>query len=269
MRGRLISRRYRLEEPIGAGGFAIVYRAEDRVLEKHVAVKILAEHLSDDELFVARFRREALAVAKLIHPNIVQVYDAGVEDGRYYLVMELIDGGGSCAELFRDSPPPPEVAVEIVIQAAVGLDYAHRRLIVHRDVKPSNLMIIRSRAEISVKVTDFGIATTADWQPLSAREAVIGTKGYICPEAWWEKNPTPQFDVYALGVVAHQLFFGFLPVRKETGTIALPKGAVAGPLAPLLPVLERALADSPANRLVSCADFADELYKAVAAGLST
>jgi serine/threonine protein kinase len=256
----LLSGRYRLAERIGEGGFSNVYKAEDRILERQVAVKVLAEHLSDDERFVARFRREALAVAKLIHPNVVPVYDTGVVEGRHYLVMELIDGGGSCAELLRDSLPPPEAALDIVIQVATGLDYAHRRGVIHCDVKPSNLMIVRSAEEGFVaKVTDFGIATAADWRPLSVREPVIGTKGYLCPEAWWGEPATPRFDVYALGVVAYQLIFGGLPVRDETGAIAPPDGAADGPLAEILPVLERALADSPANRLGSCGAFAEEM----------
>jgi serine/threonine protein kinase len=259
---RPLSGRYRLSERIGAGGSAVVYRAEDLILERQVAVKVLAEHLSDDDRFVARFRREALAVAKLMHPNVVQVYDAGVAEGRHYLVMELMDGGSSCAELLSDSPPLPEIALGIVIQVAAGLDYAHRRGVIHRDVKPSNLMIVGPPEETFAKVTDFGIATAAEWHPLMAREPVIGTKGYLCPEAWWGEAPTPQFDVYALGVVAHQLFFGGLPVRDARGAIAPPDGAAAQLIEVLLPVLDRALADSPANRLDDCQVFAEELQNA-------
>jgi serine/threonine protein kinase len=264
---RLLSGRYRLMERIGYGGFATVYRSEDRILERQVAVKVLAEHLSQDVEFVARFRREALAVAKMIHPNIVQVYDTGADEGWFYLVMELIGGGSSCADLLRDSPLPPKVALEIVLQAAEGLDYAHRRGVIHCDVKPSNLMIVRSAPELFAKVTDFGIARAVEWQRLSSREPVLGTKGYLCPEAWWGENATPLFDVYALGVVAHQLFFGGLPVRDEVGSIVLPDGVAAGSLAALLPVLGRALADSPANRLNSCRVFADELRKVFPEGL--
>jgi eukaryotic-like serine/threonine-protein kinase len=259
---KLLSGRYRLAERIGAGGFASVYRAEDRILERQVAVKVLAEHLSEDVRFIERFRREALVVSKLNHPNVALVYDTGVAEGRLYLVMELVDGGRSCAELLRDSPPPPDVALLIVTQAAVGLDYAHRQGVIHRDVKPSNLMVVWSATEVFVKVVDFGIATAAEWRPLSAWEPMIGTKGYLCPEAWWDEPATPRFDVYALGVVAHQLLFGGLPVRDEAGAITPPDGAAAGLLAALLPVLERALADSPANRLGSCRVFAEELREA-------
>jgi eukaryotic-like serine/threonine-protein kinase len=265
----LFSGRYRLAERIGFGGSSNVYRAEDQTLDRQVAVKVLAEHLSDDEYFVARFRREALAVAKLIHPNVVQVYDTGVADGRHYLVMELIGGGDSCAELLRDSPPSPDLAMEIISQAADGIDYAHMQGVIHRDVKPSNLMIIQLPAEVIVKVTDFGIATAADWGRMSARESVIGTKGYLCPEAWRDEDATPRFDVYALGVVAHQLLFGGLPVRDKRGAIALPGAAAEGPLATLLPVLERALADNPESRVDRCRLFAGELREAYSAASSS
>ena len=137
-----LSGRYELGDRLGSGGMSNVYRATDRILERTVAVKILAEHLSDDERFVARFRREALAVAKLIHPNIVQVYDTGVDEGRHYIVMEYVEGRSGAQMLQRQGPIDSETAAEIGIQACAGLDYAHRRGIIHRDVKPGNLMIV-------------------------------------------------------------------------------------------------------------------------------
>ena len=138
-----------------------MHRATDRILERTVAVKILAEHLSDDERFVARFRREALAVAKLIHPNIVQVYDTGIDQGRHYIVMEFVEGRSGAQILQRQGSLEPRFAAEIGIQSCAGLDYAHRRGIIHRDVKPGNLMIDGGPLggeELTVKLTDFGIA---------------------------------------------------------------------------------------------------------------
>ena len=161
MEAGTLSGRYETGERLGSGGMSNVYKATDLILERTVAVKILAEHLSDDERFVARFRREALAVAKLIHPNIVQVYDTGIDDGRHYIVMEYVDGRSGAQILQRHGPVEPEIAAEIGIQACAGLDYAHRRGIIHRDVKPGNLMVIGGPVgggEMTVKLTDFGIA---------------------------------------------------------------------------------------------------------------
>src|SRR6476620_7539391 len=142
MGATVISGRYQLGDRLGSGGMSTVYKAIDRVLERTVAVKVLAEHLSDDDKFVARFRREALAVAKLIHPNIVQVYDTGVDEGRHYIVMEYVEGRSGAQVLTRQGPLDPATAAEAGIQACSGLDYAHRRGIIHRDGKPGNLMIV-------------------------------------------------------------------------------------------------------------------------------
>jgi eukaryotic-like serine/threonine-protein kinase len=145
-KGELISERYRIEDRLGSGGMSSVFRATDTILERTVAVKILAEHLSDDERFVARFRREALAVAKLIHPNIVQVYDTGIDGGRHYIVMEYVKGKSGAQLLQAEGTLDSETAVEIGVQACSGLDYAHRHGIIHRDVKPGNLMVIGGSA---------------------------------------------------------------------------------------------------------------------------
>ena len=151
-KGELISDRYRIEDRLGSGGMSTVFRATDTILERTVAVKVLAEHLSDDERFVARFRREALAVAKLVHPNIVQVYDTGDRRGRHYIVMEYVQGHAPGAQLLQaQGTLEPETAVEIGVQACAGLDYAHRHGIIHRDVKPGNLMIIGGPAAAAAR----------------------------------------------------------------------------------------------------------------------
>src|SRR4051794_4550995 len=138
MGATVISGRYQLGDRLGSGGMSTVYKAIDRVLERTVAVKVLAEHLSDDEKFVARFRREALAVAKLIHPNIVQVYDTGVDEGRHYIVMEYVEGRSGAQLLQKHGPLEAEAAAEAGGPARPGVEYAHRRGVIPRAVKPGN-----------------------------------------------------------------------------------------------------------------------------------
>jgi len=214
-----LSGRYETSEKLGTGGMSNVYKATDRILERTVAVKILAEHLSDDERFVARFRREALAVAKLIHPNIVQVYDTGVDQDRHYIVMEYVEGRSGAQILQRQGPVEPEVAAEIGIQACAGLDYAHRRGIIHRDVKPGNLMIVGGPVgggEMIVKLTDFGIARAVEQTRITQVGSVVGTAAYLAPEQVRGEEATPATDVYALGVVLYQFLTGRLPYEGSS-----------------------------------------------------
>src|SRR3954469_23655872 len=231
MSAALIADRYQLGERLGSGGMSSVYKATDRVLERTVAVKILAEHLSDDEKFVARFRREALAVAKLIHPNIVQVYDTGVDDDRHYIVMEYVEGRSGAQLLQRAGRLGGQTAAEIGMQACAGLEYAHRQGIVHRDVKPGNLMVIGGPAgrrsvgssadeppsdEMTVKLTDFGIARAAEQTRLTQVGSVVGTAAYLAPEQARGEEATPAADVFALGVVIYQLLTARLPWEGST-----------------------------------------------------
>ena len=214
-----LSGRYETGEKLGTGGMSNVYKATDRILERTVAVKILAEHLSDDERFVARFRREALAVAKLIHPNIVQVYDTGVDEGRHYIVMEYVEGRSGAQILQRHGPVEPEIAAEIGIQACAGLDYAHRRGIIHRDVKPGNLMVVGGPVgggEMVVKLTDFGIARAIEQTRITQVGSVVGTAAYLAPEQVRGEEATPATDVYALGVVLYQFLTGRLPYEGSS-----------------------------------------------------
>jgi eukaryotic-like serine/threonine-protein kinase len=214
-----LSDRYELGDRLGSGGMSNVYRATDRILERTVAVKVLAEHLSDDDRFVARFRREALAVAKLIHPNIVQVYDTGVDEGRHYIVMEFVEGRSGAQILTRQGPLDPATAAEAGIQACAGLDYAHRRGIIHRDVKPGNLMIVGGPVgggEMTVKLTDFGIARAVEQTRITQVGSVVGTAAYLSPEQVRGEEATPATDVYALGVVLYQFLTGRLPYEGST-----------------------------------------------------
>lgn len=215
----ILSGRYETGEKLGTGGMSNVYKATDRILERTVAVKVLAEHLSDDERFVARFRREALAVAKLIHPNIVQVYDTGVDEGRHYIVMEYVEGRSGAQILQRSGPVEPEIAAEIGIQSCSGLDYAHRRGIIHRDVKPGNLMIVGGPVgggEMTVKLTDFGIARAIEQTRITQVGSVVGTAAYLAPEQVRGEEATPATDVYALGVVLYQFLTGRLPYEGSS-----------------------------------------------------
>jgi eukaryotic-like serine/threonine-protein kinase len=214
-----LSGRYEIGERLGTGGMSSVYKATDRILERTVAVKILAEHLSDDERFVERFKREALAVAKLIHPNIVQVYDTGKDENRRYIVMEYVEGRSGAQILQRQGPVEPDVAAEIGIQACAGLDYAHRRGIIHRDVKPGNLMIVGGPVgggEMVVKLTDFGIARAIEQTRITQVGSVVGTAAYLAPEQVRGEEATPATDVYALGVVLYQFLTGRLPYEGSS-----------------------------------------------------
>jgi serine/threonine-protein kinase len=217
--GGTLSGRYETSEKLGTGGMSNVYKATDLILERTVAVKVLAEHLSDDERFVARFRREALAVAKLIHPNIVQVYDTGVDRGRHYIVMEYVAGRSGAQILQRSGPVEPDVAAEIGVQACAGLDYAHRRGIIHRDVKPGNLMVVGGPVgggEMIVKLTDFGIARAIEQTRITQVGSVVGTAAYLSPEQVRGEEATPATDVYALGVVLYQFLTGRLPYEGSS-----------------------------------------------------
>jgi eukaryotic-like serine/threonine-protein kinase len=203
--------RYRIERRLGAGGMSTVFMATDTVLERSVAVKLLAEHLADDEAFVARFRREALAAARLQHPNVVQVFDSGrdLESRRHYIVMEYVDGP-SCADLLRERKRlEVDETVQIVRDACHGLAYAHRAGVVHRDVKPGNLLIAEEMH--TTKLADFGIAKAAEQTRITQVGSVLGTAAYLSPEQARGDEAGPASDTYSLGVCAYQFLTGRLP----------------------------------------------------------
>jgi eukaryotic-like serine/threonine-protein kinase len=212
-----IGGRYRLEGRLGFGGMSTVHRALDLRLERQVAVKLLAEHLADDPTFVSRFQREAQAAARLVHPNIVQVFDSGRDDttGQYFIVMEYIEGQ-SCAEILRDDGwVEVDEAIAIIDQACEGLNYAHRHGVVHRDVKPGNLLRAR---EGEVKLADFGIAKATEQSSITQVGSVLGTAAYLAPEQARGEEAGPRADLYALGVVTYQLISGRLPYEAASLT---------------------------------------------------
>ena len=213
--GTEIVGRYRIEGRLGVGGMSTVQLAFDQRLERYVAIKLLAEHLADDPTFVSRFRREALAAARLVHPNIVQVFDFGFDERQHqhFIVMEHVPGQ-SCAELLRDhGRMEVDQAVDVIVQSCRGLDYAHRNGVVHRDVKPGNLLV--SDSEV-VKLADFGIARAADQSSITQVGSVLGTAAYLAPEQARGEDAGPRADLYSLGVVAYQLLTGRLPYEANS-----------------------------------------------------
>ena len=227
-----IAGRYRIERRLGAGGMSTVFMAKDTVLERPVAVKLLAEHLADDEAFVYRFRREALSAARLQHPNIVQVFDSGQDASteRHYIVMEYVDGP-SAADMLRESKELDiDETVRLVRDACHGLDYAHRAGVVHRDVKPGNLLFAEEMG--TTKLADFGIAKAAEQTRITQVGSVLGTAAYLSPEQARGEEAGPASDIYSLGVCAYQFLTGRLP-HEYTSLTELALKQQQDPVAPI------------------------------------
>ncbi len=265
----LLVNRYELGERLGSGGMSTVRLAFDRRLERHVAVKLLAEHLADDRQFVSRFRREALAAARLVHPNIVQVFDFGFDDGsgRYFIVMEAVRGQSGAQLLHDRGYLPVDEAISIVGQAARGLDHAHRNGVIHRDVKPGNILL---GDDGSVKIADFGIAKAmAEESGITQIGSVVGTASYLAPEQATGGEIGPAADIYALGVVTYQMLAARLPYEAESLTaLALKQQREAPPLldqlnaevpAEVALVVDRALSLDPKMRYASAEAYATAL----------
>jgi serine/threonine-protein kinase len=247
---RLLPDRYRSPRLIGHGGMGEIYRATDTALGRTVAVKLLATHQAEDEEVRARFLREALAAARLSgRPHIVTIYDVDEWDGRPFIVMEHL-AGGSLAERLARGLPPPAQTLEWLEETAAALDAAHEYGVVHRDVKPGNLMLDRAG---HVHVADFGIASAAGLDSHTQTGTVLGTAGYLSPEQAAGGRATPASDRYALAVVAHELLTGARP------------GAAAEPLEPPVQrVFDRALARDPEVRFGSGAELVAALRDALA-----
>src|SRR4028118_999381 len=205
MHRTVVDNRYNLIKPLGSGGMANVYLAHDKVLARDVALKVLRDQYADDEEFVGRFRREAQSVARLSHPHIVQIYDWGrSEEGAYYIAMEYVPRGTLKDRIKRDGALAPAAAVGVAIQISDALSAAHEQGVIHRDIKPQNVLVTRNG---DVKVTDFGIARAAS-SSVTATNAVLGTAGYMAPEQATGKPVGPATDLYSLGGVVYGMVTG-------------------------------------------------------------
>jgi serine/threonine protein kinase len=227
---RVLSGRYELVHLVARGGMAEVYRAQDRLLDRPVAVKVLFPELSIDRTFVERFRREAQAAANLSHTNIVPVFDWGEDGGTYFIVMEFIDGRPLSSILRTAGPLHPDRAAEIAADVALALDYAHRHGVVHRDIKPGNVLITDEGA---VKVTDFGIARAINTdESLTQTGAVMGTATYFSPEQAEGLGVDARSDIYSLGVVLYEMVAGRPPFVGDSPVAVASKHVREQPPAP-------------------------------------
>ncbi|HWH55168.1 MAG TPA: protein kinase [Gaiellaceae bacterium] len=266
MVGELIADRYELEELVGSGGMSSVYRAHDRLLERSVALKILHEQYTRDDDYVERFRREARSVAQLAHPNIVTVIDRGEQDGRQFIVFEYVDGENLKELADREGPLHPHDAIELALQVARGLSFAHDQGLVHRDVKPQNVLL---DADGRAKVTDFGIARSLDVDGMTVTGTIMGTSNYIAPEQARGQPVDEQTDVYSLGCVLFELLTGDVPYEGDNFvTVAMrhvndpvPSVRTYRPDVPqrLDWAIQRAMAKDHEERYGSMEEFAEEL----------
>ena len=211
-KGQKINNRYEIVKSIGEGGMANVYLANDKILDRKVAVKVLRGDLSSDDKFIRRFQREALSVSNLSHPNIVEVYDVGEEDGEYYIVMEYIEGK-TLKQLLkkRESLTLTEV-IDIMTQLTDGISHAHESYIIHRDIKPQNIMI---QDDGRIKITDFGIAMALNATQLTQTNSVMGSVHYLPPEQASGKGATVESDIYSMGILMYELLTGTVPFKGD------------------------------------------------------
>jgi eukaryotic-like serine/threonine-protein kinase len=279
--GTRLSGRYRIDDEIGSGGMSTVYRAFDETLERLVALKIMHSDISSDAAALERFRREARTVAQLSHPHVVMVIDAGEDQGHPYIVFEHVRGETLKDRVRRDGPLPIAEAVAYAIEIGRALQVAHERGLVHRDVKPQNVLIDE---EGRAKVTDFGIALGLEGEGLTAAGRVIGTTDYVSPEQAMGQDVTGQSDVYSLGIVLFEMLTGSVPFKGDSGVSVAMKHVREGipdvqrrrpeVSAALAGVLERATAKELDNRYRSMADFVRDLeevltYETARAGEAT
>jgi serine/threonine protein kinase len=250
-----------VEATLGKGGMATVELARDAQLGRKVAIKRLFASLVDDGTFRARFLREARLAAGLSHPNLVAVYDAGEEGGVPYIVMEYVEGETLAELMRRTGPLAPDRAVQILLQVCAGLEHAHAAGLIHRDIKPQNLLI---RHDGVVKVADFGIARTLQATQLTQAGTVLGTAAYLAPEQAAAQPVTAAADIYSLGAVSYELLTGRTPYEFDSlADLAIAQRQPPPPIDGAPPELEqavvRALAFRPEERPESAAAFAREL----------
>jgi hypothetical protein len=269
--GQLIADRYELKETVGSGGMSTVYCAFDTLLERNVALKILHDQYGEDEEYVERFRREARAVAQLSHPNIVTVIDRGERDGKQFIVFELIDGENLKELVERGGPLPVRRVLELGLEVGRALAFAHAQGLVHRDVKPQNVLL---NGDGLAKVTDFGIVRSLDAVGQTETGTVLGTSHYVAPEQARGERVDAQTDVYSFGVVLYELLAGevpypgdnFLSVAMKHVNDPVPNVLDARPDAPLrlAALIERCMAKQPADRPASMDEVVAELEAVLA-----
>ena len=274
MVGELIAGRYELEELVGTGGMSSVYRAHDRLLERDVALKVLHEQFTADGDYVERFRREARSVAQLSHPNIVTVIDRGEQDGRQFIVFEYVDGENLKSLVEREGPLPERDAVGLTLQVARALGFAHEHGLVHRDVKPQNVLL---NGDGRAKVTDFGIARSLDVHGgLTQTGTVLGTSDYIAPEQARGSRVDAQSDIYSLGAVLYELLTGDVPFPGDNFVAVAMRHINEPPpsvrerrpdvSARLDAAIRRAMAKDPRDRFGSMDELCGELSACLEAG---
>ena len=269
-KGQKINERYEIIRSIGEGGMANVYLGYDTILDRNVAIKILRGDLSGDEKFVRRFQREALSASSLAHPNIVEMYDVGEDDGLYYIVMEYVDGKTLKQLLKKRGNLTLSEAIDIMLQLTDGMAHAHDSYIVHRDLKPQNVMI---KDDGQIKITDFGIAMALNSTQLTQTNSVMGSVHYLPPEQASGKGSTIKSDIYSIGIIFYELLSGSLPFRGDNAVeIALKH--MRDPLPslrdenPAIPqsienIIMRATAKNPKNRYEDTRTMHDDLLTAL------
>ncbi len=266
MKGQKISDRYQIIKSIGEGGMANVYLAYDTILDRDVAVKVLRGDLSGDEKFVRRFQREALSASSLTHPNIVEVYDVGEDHGMYYIVMEYIEGKHLKDLIKKRGKLTVSEVIDIMLQITDGMSVAHDSYIIHRDIKPQNIMILENGL---VKITDFGISMAMNATQLTQTNSVMGSVHYLPPEQASGKGSSLQSDIYSMGIVMYELLVGHLPYKGDNAVeIALkhlkePIPSVKDEL-PNIPqsienIIIKATAKNPKNRYADAREMHEDL----------
>ena len=269
-KGQKINDRYEIIKTIGEGGMANVYLAHDTILDRKVAIKVLRGDLSNDEKFIRRFKREALSVSNLSHPNIVEVYDVGEEDGNYYIVMEYIEGKTLKQLLQKRGALTLTEVIDIMSQLTDGLAHAHEAYIIHRDIKPQNIMIEDNGR---IKITDFGIAMALNSTQLTQTNSVMGSVHYLPPEQANGKGATVKSDIYSLGILMYELLTGSVPFKGDTAVeIALKHMKEKVPSVrkqnPTIPqsvenIILKATAKNPKNRYDSVREMHADLETAL------
>jgi tRNA A-37 threonylcarbamoyl transferase component Bud32 len=270
MIGTVLSGRYRLEAKLGSGGMSTVYLARDQTLDRQVAVKVMHREMSEQPDQLERFRQEARSVAKLSHPNVVSVIDAGEDGGHPYIVFEYVEGETLKQRISRNGALPPQEAIAYAIEIARGLSMAHARNMVHRDIKPQNILI---DAEGRAKLTDFGISRQLEQDGMTATGRVLGTTDYVAPEQAMGHKVDPRTDVYSLGVVLYEMLVGQVPfsadsqvgvamkhVNEELPDVQRRRPEVSAAVAL---VVERSTAKDPSERYQKVGEMIDDLSTAL------